>query len=770
MKIFVSFHSINELKIDGQIVRDKKAIEGAVMSFFHALFNGFHNRRLENTGAAFIPNYHHLNEFLEGLGTLNDVDSLEMEREVQIQELEEILKECKRNKSPGLDGLPYEFYCSVWTVISNDFKDILQCQLNRRKIVKSNTIGATRLISKVNGVPSVDELRPITLLNVDYKILSKLFVKRMKPVLGKVILSRQLCTVNGRNILFGVHNLLSSLLYVNDKKKNACILSLDFFKAYDRVLVEYLLKVMRKMNFSDVFCSWIRMLHEDAKTCFILQQLTDVIPVKFSIRQGDPLSMILYIIFIEPFLLHLERNLEGLSLKGVPSSVTSASLISQVIEAFCDDVNIITEKLQDLEKVDEIVCKFEELSGAILSRNFKCKILGLGGWRRKEDWPLDYVRTEQELKLFGIFFRNSYTSMLKRNWDFRFEKFSNSIQTWSSRCLPTLSSKIEVLKLFALSRVYYVASVLPVKNSVVKRFETVIGKFIWKNGGWLLRVALQELKNSKLNGGLNLVCLKSMCDSLLLSQFLRLLRSNDINSLSHAGFWIGYSMYDLVPEVDSWPSSSSVPQYFQDISTLLFEGRLDDLITVGTWRTLNNRKLYLEKVKHFNPPKVELQANVSYHNVWKLISLHVLSSSAKEISYLLVHDKLPFRERLFNIGLKNDPYCDVCPGAEICNAKHFFCTCIRVATVWKWVKEKVLILIGENVEDAKLVKYMIPSSHSEKEIVWLLGNYYEKTWREINSAGSEYLKSEEFYGYLKFKYKEDQQGSRIPLDYIPGLF
>ena len=64
---------------------------------------------------------------------------------------------------------------------------------------------------------------------------------------------------------------------------------------------------------------------------------------------------------------------------------------------------------------------------------------------------------------------------------------------------------------------------------------------------------------------------------------------------------------------------------------------------------------------------------------------------------------------------------------------------------------------------------MIPSSHREKEIVWLLGNYYEKTWREINNAGTVYLKSEEFYGYLKFKYKEDQQGSRMKLDYIPDF-
>ena len=49
------------------------------------------------------------------------------------------------------------------------------------------------------------------------------------------------------------------------------------------------------------------MLHVGAKTRFILQFLSKAIEVNFSIRQGDPLAMLLYIIYIEPLLLYLER-------------------------------------------------------------------------------------------------------------------------------------------------------------------------------------------------------------------------------------------------------------------------------------------------------------------------------------------------------------------------------------------------------------------------------------------------------------------------------
>ena len=78
-----------------------------------------------------------------------------------------------------MDGLPYEFYRAVWSVISEEFLKILHCQLDRSKLIDSDTMGASRLASKVSGIPQVDEVRPIILLNTDYKILIKIFVFRM---------------------------------------------------------------------------------------------------------------------------------------------------------------------------------------------------------------------------------------------------------------------------------------------------------------------------------------------------------------------------------------------------------------------------------------------------------------------------------------------------------------------------------------------------------------------------------------------------------------
>ena len=279
------------------------------------------------------------------------------------------------------------------------------------------------------------------------------------------------------------------------------------------------------------------MLHEGARTRFILEILTRAIEVKFSIRQGDPLAMILYIIYSEPLLNALERSLTGLSVASV----------RQTLEAYCDDINLLTADLEDFVKVSEEVAKFEKLSGAILSREKKSKVVGFGKWARRETWPVGWLKPVRYIKIFGVFVCDSYRELLTLNWDFRFKKFSDALLSWSPRILDTLQQRVEVIRMFALSRVYYISSILPLSSKMVKKFESMMGKFIWKGSGKVLRVALDELKNDNLSGGLHLPCLATMSKALLSSQCVRLLRSGDDKSILHLDIWIGTLLADVMP-------------------------------------------------------------------------------------------------------------------------------------------------------------------------------------------------------------------------------
>ena len=188
-------NNINSLKINDNVVTNQEVIEEEVTTFFHALFNGYHDENMVNTGKTFQADNSDLDFFLNDLATLSDSAREGLVKDMSMGELEEVIKDCDRNKSPGLDGLSYEFYQKTFPVIKEDLLAIYRCQLNRNRLIKSNKEGVTRLAPKVEGVPAVDELRPITLLDCDYKILSKWLVDRMKPVLPVVIKSGQLCTV-----------------------------------------------------------------------------------------------------------------------------------------------------------------------------------------------------------------------------------------------------------------------------------------------------------------------------------------------------------------------------------------------------------------------------------------------------------------------------------------------------------------------------------------------------------------------------------------------
>ena len=136
---------VGGLRVAGNVVKNKNIVEKEVLKYFGALLNGHHNVELVDTGIPFVPDNHNLGEFLEGLGQLSDEDRDKLHRDIENDEMAEVIKNCANNKAPVLDGISYEFYKTTWVVISDVFIQVLQCQLDRFKIIDSNTMGATRL-------------------------------------------------------------------------------------------------------------------------------------------------------------------------------------------------------------------------------------------------------------------------------------------------------------------------------------------------------------------------------------------------------------------------------------------------------------------------------------------------------------------------------------------------------------------------------------------------------------------------------------------------
>ena len=111
--------------------------------------------------------------------------------------------------------------------------------------------------------------------------------------------------------------------------------------------------------------------------------------------------------------------------------------------------------------------------------------------------------------------------------------FEKVLFSWSSRSLETLSQRVEVAQTFALSKLYYVAQVLPLPTKFRRQIESSLSKFIFKGRHEKLR--LSELENSPSQGGLGLPNIGVKSDCLLLKQMCRITGSSKGEQLAILG-------------------------------------------------------------------------------------------------------------------------------------------------------------------------------------------------------------------------------------------
>ena len=199
----------------------------------------------------------------------------------------------------------------------------------------------------------------------------------------------------------------------------------DIVKAFDITHVAYLIMVMECMSFPEQFRSWIQMLHRGATTKLLLREgkLSDPINITVSERQGDPWAMTGYILQFEPFLRALEKAVTGITL-GLPRVTLTQNPGSYTERGpgFADDYGIVTTNEQDLKTVDEMSKRYEEQSGALLSRNNKSKVIFLGALKnptKRPALPVQYLKEVTECKVFGFIVKDTVQETIERTWQSR---------------------------------------------------------------------------------------------------------------------------------------------------------------------------------------------------------------------------------------------------------------------------------------------------------------------------------------------------------------
>lgn len=133
--------------------------------------------------------------------TLSEEQKQSCEGEISLEELE-CFKQFQNNKSPGNDGLPIEFYKTCWNLINGSFMECIQESFKYGEMSSSQRKAVITLIEKQgNDRTLIENWRPVSLINVDAKIISKVIAVRVKNVLPNIIHRNQTGYVKDRYIV-----------------------------------------------------------------------------------------------------------------------------------------------------------------------------------------------------------------------------------------------------------------------------------------------------------------------------------------------------------------------------------------------------------------------------------------------------------------------------------------------------------------------------------------------------------------------------------------
>ena len=219
---------------------------------------------------------------------LSDNDARELEGEIKYSELAEALRNMKNLKTPGSDGFTVEFLKFFWVDLNTFILKSLNYAYKTGSLSITQKQGIITCLPKPNKSPFyLKNWRPISLLNVVYKLASSVIASRLKTVLHKTIHEDQKGFIAGRFIRENIHLIYDILFETKQQEIPGLLLSIDFQQAFDSVSWKFIHKTLEYFNFGPSFKKWISLFQSGAESC-ILQNghMTEYFSLQRGCRQG----------------------------------------------------------------------------------------------------------------------------------------------------------------------------------------------------------------------------------------------------------------------------------------------------------------------------------------------------------------------------------------------------------------------------------------------------------------------------------------------------
>ena len=449
-----------------------------------------------------------------------------LETNLDEKEILNALKNMKNNSSPGLDGLTTSYIKVFWPRIKDMLIESIRAAYVKGEMSVSQKRAVITLIHKGKGLPrdTLNNWRPISITNTDYKILAKCLANRLKVVIGDIINEDQVGFIKGRKSSDVIRLIDDVIDHMNEANSPGILVALDYSRAFDSISKEFMLWSFKQFGFGENFVKWIHALTTNTESCINYSGwISEEFAVETGIRQGCPFSPLGFILALEILAIKIRNDprVQGIKLKEKFQSLSEYII---KLAMYADDISIFLRSKEELEIVLNIINRFSNISQLKINKN-KTEAMWLGSNKNSME-EYGGIRWNKRLKILGIIFQNDTpASDINENWTKRIEKVETIINRWSKRNL-NISGKICIIKSFLISQFIYPMQALSAPRAILVQLNTMLFRFLWKkkynNTRAYEKVKRNILCNKYEEGGTNMINVLDMQTSFTLSRILEL--------------------------------------------------------------------------------------------------------------------------------------------------------------------------------------------------------------------------------------------------------
>ncbi|EAL71983.1 hypothetical protein DDB_G0269266 [Dictyostelium discoideum AX4] len=394
------------------------------------------------------------------------ISRLSLDSAITPKEVNNAIKNSNPHKSPGLDGINAALYrnhsASLSTILAKVFNDTLT---NQKEINPNFKEGFITTLFKKGDELQIANRRPITLLNTDYKLLSKIINNRLLAVTKKIINKFQNGFVPNRYIQDNIQIMKEVIERANKSRNSTTLITFfDFNKAFDSISHKSIRRTLSHIGIPKTIVELImNLLKETTNKIKINDFLVGHITVNRGTKQGDPLSPTIFALVMEALLIDILKEIE---IKGFKLSDQKRIKLT----AFADDMSTFNNSAEELKLVLDKINNYCLGTSSKLNQE-KTVMICIGNIPPN----LPFKISEAPERYLGLNFtkvglNSKITSIIN--------SIKDSLNNWKSQA-TTIRAKMTIVKTYALSRLSYHQYLDSLNESHITELNNIIKWFLF---------------------------------------------------------------------------------------------------------------------------------------------------------------------------------------------------------------------------------------------------------------------------------------------------